>query len=1205
MAFGAVWIHEEENDPDFPRSMKGKISEDEYIRLRNEYVQMRLGMTPGQPYDPMVRVQAVQNMERQEAKLREDTKRGLMQPEISGTAWTNLGPYPIPNGQTESVVTAVSGRVTAIAIHPTNPNIAYVGAAQGGVYRTTDGGATWTQLFNSAQSLAIGTISIAPSNPDIVYVGTGEPNLCGSGCYAGVGIYRIDNASTTANLVGPINPSITTGSTTTVTYNCFNGRAISKILVKPDDPATIFVATTSAIIGNPNQAPGGNAVPPNALRGVFRSSNATAAAGSVTFTKLIVTAQPGGFDVPSTGNRSITDLAFDPGDATSNTVIAWVLGAAAAGDGGAYRSTNALTTGTFTQTLTTATANARASFAVNRVGGVTTVIMGSAETGVLAGCTGAGQGVLRKSVDGGATWSAKLNAGSGYCGGQCFYDQPVAIDPTDPNIVYVGGNTTGTCNRLLGKSTGDVALAGTTFTAKSTGLHADNHVIAIAPSNPSIIYDGNDGGIWRSIDGGDNWTDLNNTTFVATQYQSLAMHPTDRWFTIGGTQDNGTHFLQPNAPMLPFAGWTRADFGDGGYARIDQTATDTTNVVMYHTYFNQANNLIGFARVNLTSCATEGQWSFKGIYGGAVDTTVHCDGTTDTFNGIAISNATLFYAPLELGPSPGAGQPQNVYFGTDRLYRSVDKGDTMTVVSSVANAALVAGVPITTIGISPTNDAVRIVGLNNGNVFATTTGGAVGAAMTNVSPPVTPNAPSVIPAVGKVVIDPNNPFTAYVAYDGQNIPAGQHFWKTTNLNAGAPTWTPATSGLSDVPINAIAVDPANSSKVYVGTDIGVFVSLDGGANFIPFGTGLPRVAVFDMAIQNANRILRIATHGRGMWEITPLSPTAAPASISGRITTSDGAPLAGVTMNLSGARTARAITDSNGNYTFANNNTDSFYTVTPSLTNYHFGPEDRSFSLVANKTDAVFTATRDAVGGGNAIDSAGFFVRQHYLDFLGREPDESGFNFWSDQILSCGNDAACIERRTINVSAAYFLSIEFQQTGGLVDGLYRASYGRAPHYAEFMPDTSTLAHNVVVGRSDWAQTLEANKQAFIDAWMQRADFRAAYDGLANAAYVDTLIAHAGAGFNGDRATLVNGLNGNTLTRSAVLREVVENEGFVTAKRNEMFVMMEYFGYLRRDPDAAGYQFWLNKLNQFNGNFEQAEMVKAFLVSGEYRSRFLQ
>ncbi len=241
---------------------------------------------------------------------------------------------------------------------------------------------------------------------------------------------------------------------------------------------------------------------------------------------------------------------------------------------------------------------------------------------------------------------------------------------------------------------------------------------------------------------------------------------------------------------------------------------------------------------------------------------------------------------------------------------------------------------------------------------------------------------------------------------------------------------------------------------------------------------------------------------------------------------------------------------------------------------------------------------------GNAIDSADYFVRQHYVDFLGREPDESGFAFWSNQIAECGTDAGCLSVRRINVSAAYFLSMEFQNTGGLVDGLYRASYARRPLYAEFMPDTQTVARNVIVNSGDWAQTLNANKQAFVEAWVQRAEFRAAFDGLSNERYVDTLIANTGVSFRTDeRGALLAGLTDGSLTRAAVLRRVVENESFIRAKQNEMFVMMEYFGYLRRDPDAQGYQFWLNKLNQFNGNFVQAEMVKAFINSGEYRQRF--
>ena len=373
-------------------------------------------------------------------------------------------------------------------------------------------------------------------------------------------------------------------------------------------------------------------------------------------------------------------------------------------------------------------------------------------------------------------------------------------------------------------------------------------------------------------------------------------------------------------------------------------------------------------------------------------------------------------------------------------------------------------------------------------------------------------------------------------------------------------------------------------------------------------TANPAVTVSPAQTCGGTTSVQIPNNSFGYGRVDALAavssvPTATQASISGQITTADGQPLAGVTIQMSGGGSRKTITDSDGNYRFENVDSGNFYTVTPARVNYTFNPDNRSFSLSGNKTDAVFTATADSVITASPLDVPEYFVRQHYLDFLGREPDESGFNFWSDQILECGNDTACIERRRINVSAAYFLSIEFQQTGGLVDSLYRASYGRRPLYAEFMPDTRLVARDVIVGQNDWTRQLEANKQAFIADWIQRPAFQAVYERLTNDAFVDLLISHTGASFDGDRDALVGGLTDGSLTRAVVLRQVVENEGFARAKRNEAFVMMEYFGYLRRDPDDSGYAFWLNKLREFNGNFERAEMVKAFIVSSEYRGRF--
>jgi len=355
---------------------------------------------------------------------------------------------------------------------------------------------------------------------------------------------------------------------------------------------------------------------------------------------------------------------------------------------------------------------------------------------------------------------------------------------------------------------------------------------------------------------------------------------------------------------------------------------------------------------------------------------------------------------------------------------------------------------------------------------------------------------------------------------------------------------------------------------------------------------------------NSARAERNSDHDPAVAYFNLFSPTAADGKVSGSITDNQGQPIAGTVVSLSGTQNRKTITDAAGNYRFEDVETSGFYTVTPSRTNYTFGPTSRTFTQLGNETEAAFTGS---AGTSNAdpMNTPEYFVRQQYLDFLGREPDESGFNFWSDQILECGGDTSCAEVKRINVSAAYFLSIEFQRTGGLVDGLYRTSFGRAPKYAEFMPDAAAMRTNVVVGRGDWEGQLRTNQQAFIQSFINRDAFRSAYDGLNNRGYVDALVNNTGVSFSAsEREGLVSMLDRGA-TRAEVLLQIAENDRFVAAKRNAAFVMMEYFGYLRRDPDPNGYEFWLNKLNQFDGNFERAEMVKAFISSAEYRARFVR
>src|SRR5207247_9232704 len=203
-----------------------------HLRPRAEYVGLRRGIEAGRPFDPEARGRAIEQMERQEQNLRLESMvsgTNLITPLGPGDSWIPLGPAPLPNG----FGGAVSGRVTSVVVDPTNSSKAYLGTAQGGVWRSLDGGASWQSIFDNAQAQAVGALTLAPSDPTILYVGTGEFNGCGD-CFFGVGLYRIDTVDTTPALVGPINPVQTIGN---LTYNIFTGRSIRKLIVDPTDAA--------------------------------------------------------------------------------------------------------------------------------------------------------------------------------------------------------------------------------------------------------------------------------------------------------------------------------------------------------------------------------------------------------------------------------------------------------------------------------------------------------------------------------------------------------------------------------------------------------------------------------------------------------------------------------------------------------------------------------------------------------------------------------------------------------------------------------------------------------------------------------------------------------------------------------------------------------------------------------------------------------
>jgi photosystem II stability/assembly factor-like uncharacterized protein len=657
-------------------------------------------------------------------------------PPISGTQWQTLGPTSLPNDGTSI------GRITTVAVDPTNSNIVYVGGAQGGVWKTTNGGANWTPLTDKECALAMGSIAIDPVDPTIVYAGTGEQNYSGDS-YWGCGVLRSTNGGTSWTPIGP-----------TALQAPASWTQIARVVIAPSTAGT--PGTTTLLVASDF--------------GLYRSVD-------------------GGANWATVLAGEINDIVLDP----TNDSVAY----AAVRLSRVYKSTNRGATWSAVA----------AGFPTTTVGRINLGIAPSSSQTLYAAVHNASNSALLgiwKTTNGGTAWS-QLSATGASCtqgsNSQCWYDMFIGVSPTNPDTVYFGGIN-------LFRSTD----GGSSFSQIGGGIHVDQHAIAFDPQDPATLYVGNDGGVYRSSNAGDSWTSLNAGLALTQFYEGISLHPSDQTVVMGGTQDNGTlqYVGQPN--------WSYVLGGDGGYTAIDQE-----------------NPLTRYA---------ETQWG--GSYSGPRRS--DGGGYVQRLNGISLSDSAEFMPPLVMD----LGHPQTLYFGTRRVYRTTNRGDTWSAISPYLVGGSYFFQGLTAIGPAPSNLEGIYVGAWNGQVYVTPDGGANWNLRTTGLP---------TRYVEDFAVDRADWQTAYVTLSGFG---SGHVFRTTNAGQ---TWTNVSNNLPDIPVNAVIVDPASRGIVMVGTDVGVFISSDSGGAWTPIDQGLPNVAVFDIAYNPATATLIAATHGRGMFAL--------------------------------------------------------------------------------------------------------------------------------------------------------------------------------------------------------------------------------------------------------------------------------------------------------------------------------------------------
>ena len=648
--------------------------------------------------------------------------------------------------------TNIGGRVLAIAVNPSATNIVWVGSASGGLWKSLNGG--------------------TGADP-WTYVNTGYPTLSVSAIaidpmntevmYIGTGeisLYHrplVGTPGARASYGMGILKSTDGGSNwiqTSLTWQFSAITAVEKIIINPLNTMTVYAATSE---------------------GVYKSTDA-GASWAVSNPALMA-----------------MDVVMNPTDTTLIYSSHGNLNSSP--NPGIYISQDAGDTWTFWGGGLPASDFGRTPLAISA----------SDPSILFAGVSNASSSAiigLYKSTDYGTTWT-KVDS-TNYVNTQGWYDNALAVNPRNPDTVFASGFD-------LYRATDGKTLVN----VSSAFAHPDHHAITFDPSNPTIMYIGTDGGIYKSTDGGDSFVDC-NYGFVTTQfYNGFANTPLDTITALGGLQDNGVVKYDGD----PY--WLSVDGGDGGWCAIDPTNSN----VMYDEYVNLA-----------LKKSTNGGGSFYSITSGLPT------GSSDA----------NFIAPFVIAPS----SPSILYAGNKNVYRTTNGGASWYAPNGSTSLN---GTPVASIGVSWTNPDIVIAGTGTGalgsgslfQIFATTNGGI---SWTNV----TGSLPSRYPT--DISFDPTNNSVAYLTYSGYGTP---HVFKTTNIGQ---SWTDISSSLPDIPHQCVVVDPEDPLVLYTGTDLGVYRSPDGGLHWEDFSEGMPTAMILDLVVSKQNASLWAATFGNGIYQ---------------------------------------------------------------------------------------------------------------------------------------------------------------------------------------------------------------------------------------------------------------------------------------------------------------------------------------------------